>query len=130
MCMEALVDCKRGCWRRRELLAPYSSPERAAISSNLKDKEGYWTAAYTVSFVTAFNNRQVSRADAPRSYDDFLLPKWKGKMWFNEDDIEWYATMFEIMGKDEGHSIHAASRAAGSSFWKRAESRHRTSLCR
>ena len=78
-----------------------SSPERAAISNNLKDKEGYWTAAYTVSFVTAFNNRQVSRADAPRSYEDFLSPKWKGKMWLNEDDIEWYATMFEIMGKDK-----------------------------
>jgi iron(III) transport system substrate-binding protein len=86
---------------QKGLLASYSSPERAAISNNLKDKEGYWTAAYTVSFVTAFNNRQVSRADAPRSYDDFLLPRWKGKMWLNEDDIEWFATMFEIMGKDK-----------------------------
>ena len=23
-------------------------------------------------------------------------------MWLNEDDIEWYATMFEIMGKEKG----------------------------
>ena len=86
---------------QKKLLAPYSSPERATINSNLKDKEGYWTAAYTVSFVTAFNSRQVSRADAPRSYEDFLLPKWKGRMWLNEDDVEWYATMFEIMGKEK-----------------------------
>jgi iron(III) transport system substrate-binding protein len=83
-------------------LAPYASPERAAISNNLKDKEGYWTAAYTVSFVTAFDTRAIKRAEAPRGYDDFLSPKWKGKMWLNEDDIEWYATMFEIMGKERG----------------------------
>ena len=82
-------------------LASYISPERVAISNNLKDKEGYWTAAYTVSFVTAFSTRQVARAEAPRAHDDFLLPKWKGKMWLNEDDIEWYATMFEIMGKEK-----------------------------
>jgi len=82
-------------------LASYLSPERVTISNNLKDKEGYWTAAYTVSFVTAFSTRQVARADAPRAYDDFLSPKWKGKMWLNEDDIEWYATMFEIMGKEK-----------------------------
>lgn len=82
-------------------LAPYPSAERATISNNLKDKDGYWTAAYTVSFVTAFSTKEISRAEAPRSYDDFLLPKWKGKMWLNEDDIEWYATMFEIMGKDK-----------------------------
>lgn len=86
---------------QKGLLAQYSSAERAAISDNLKDKEGYWTAAYTVSFVTAFNSRQFPRSEAPRSYDDFLLPKWKGKMWLNEDDIEWYATMFEMMGKDK-----------------------------
>jgi iron(III) transport system substrate-binding protein len=82
-------------------LTSYSSPERATISNNLKDKDGYWTAAYTVSFVSAFHTRQVARAEAPRSYDDFLLPKWKGKMWLNEDDIEWYATMFEIMGNEK-----------------------------
>ena len=81
-------------------LTPYSSPERATISNNLKDKDGYWTAAYTVSFVSAFHARQVARAETPRAYEDFLLPKWKGKMWLNEDDIEWYATMFEIMGKE------------------------------
>ncbi len=82
-------------------LAPYPSPERSTISNNLKDKEGYWTAAYTVSFVTAFNTKQISRAEAPRAHDDFLLPKWRGKMWLNEDDIEWYATMVEILGKEK-----------------------------
>jgi iron(III) transport system substrate-binding protein len=55
-----------------------------------------------VSFVSAFHARQVARAEAPRAYEDFLSPKWKGKMWLNEDDIEWYATMFEIMGKEKG----------------------------
>lgn len=82
-------------------LAPYPSPERATISNNLKDKDGYWTASYTVSFVTAFNTKHISRAEAPHAHDDFLAAKWKGKMWLNEDDIEWYATMGEILGKEK-----------------------------
>jgi iron(III) transport system substrate-binding protein len=86
---------------QKGVLAAYNSPERTAINANLKDKEGYWTAAYTVSFVMAYNTRLVARSEAPRSYEDFTSPKWKGRMWLNEDDTEWYATMFEIMGRDK-----------------------------
>jgi hypothetical protein len=62
---------------QKGMLTAYNSPERSAIGNNLKDREGYWTAAYTVSFVTAYNTRHVPRAEAPRSYDDFTSPKWK-----------------------------------------------------
>ena len=45
---------------------------------------------------------RVARAEAPRAYEDFLLPKWKGKMWLNEDDIEWYATSVRDHGQGKG----------------------------
>lgn len=56
----------------------YQSPERAAYYDNLKDKQGYWTAYDYNMAVIAYNTRLVSAADAPKKYDDFLDPKWRG----------------------------------------------------
>ena len=44
----------------------------------------------------------VTWEDVPRSYEDLLLPKWKGKMGFRDDDYEWYATVLEFMGREKG----------------------------
>jgi iron(III) transport system substrate-binding protein len=87
---------------RKGLLTPYISPERKAVAEDLKDKEGYWTALYTQSYVVAYNTRQVPSRDAPRAYDDLLLPRWSGKMGLDEEDFEWYAALIDVMGKEKG----------------------------
>jgi iron(III) transport system substrate-binding protein len=90
---------------RKGLLMPYISPERKAVAEDLKDKEGRWTALYTQSYVVAYNTRDVSSRDAPRGYEDLLLPKWTGKMGLDEEDFEWYAALIDVMGKEKGTSF-------------------------
>jgi iron(III) transport system substrate-binding protein len=87
---------------QKGLLAPYISPERKAVAEDLKDRDGFWTALYTQSYVVAYNNKEVSAKDAPRVYDDLLLPKWNTKMGMDEEDFEWYVALIEVMGKDKG----------------------------
>jgi iron(III) transport system substrate-binding protein len=87
---------------QKGLLARYVSPERKAVGDDLKDREGYWTALYTQSYVVGYNTREVSSKDAPRVYEDLLLPKWTGKMAMDEEDFEWYAAIIEVMGKEKG----------------------------
>jgi iron(III) transport system substrate-binding protein len=87
---------------QKGLLARYISPERKAVADDLKDKEGYWTALYTQSYVVGYNTREVSPKDAPRIYDDLLLPRWTGKAGMDEEDFEWYAAIIEVMGKEKG----------------------------
>jgi iron(III) transport system substrate-binding protein len=94
--MQAWLLAKNG------FLSQYISAERAAVQNELQDRDGYWTAAYTNSYVTAYNLKQVPPQDVPRSYEDLLLPKWKGKMGFRDDDYEWYATVLEFMGREKG----------------------------
>ena len=72
---------------QKALLARYISPERKAVGDDLKDREGYWTALYTQSYVVAYNTREVSSKDGPRVYDDILSPKWTGKMGMDEEDF-------------------------------------------
>lgn len=89
----------------RKWLTRYASPERAAFPEQAKDRDGYWTTLYQTSHVYAYNTRQVNFKDAPRSYDDLLQPKWKGKIMMDEDEELWYASVLEILGKDKGQKF-------------------------
>jgi iron(III) transport system substrate-binding protein len=60
------------------VLEKYDSPERANVS--VKDEEGYWTGVRISNMIIAYNTDRVSEADAPKSYEDLLDPKWKGKI--------------------------------------------------
>ena len=61
------------------LLAPYASPERKMIPDDLKDKQGYWTSVYVNSIVLGYNTQLTKGQPLPRSYDDLLQPRWKGR---------------------------------------------------
>jgi iron(III) transport system substrate-binding protein len=86
---------------QRQLLLRYLSTERAAVDEGGKDKEGYWTALYSNTYATAYNNRHIALQDLPRSYQDLLTPKWKGKMALEDEAYEWLGSMIQIMGRDK-----------------------------
>jgi iron(III) transport system substrate-binding protein len=61
------------------VLAPYVSPERKVIPEDLKDDKGFWTSVYVNSIVLGYNKNLVKRENVPRTYDDLLDPRWKGR---------------------------------------------------
>ena len=61
------------------LLAPYASPERKSFPDDLKDKRGFWTSVYVNSVVFGYNKNLTKGQPLPRSYDDLLHPRWKGR---------------------------------------------------
>lgn len=63
----------------RKLLASYHSPEAKHIDKDLVDKEGFWTAYYVNPYGLGFNTNLVKKSDVPKTYEDLLDPKWKGK---------------------------------------------------
>src|SRR5215813_910137 len=71
------------------LLAPYLSPERKMIPEDLKDKKGFWTSVYVNSVVLGYNTNLVKGQPIPRTYNDLLQPRWKGRK-ISVDDT--YAT--------------------------------------
>jgi iron(III) transport system substrate-binding protein len=87
---------------QRGLLGKYLSPERAAYSDALKDKGGYWTAVYLNAMSMAYNTRMVKSDEVPKSYQDLLLPKWKGKLGMDLNKTEWYVAMLQLMGEEKG----------------------------
>ncbi len=66
------------------LLARYYSPEREAYIEALRDKNGYWNGMYLNALTMAYNTRMLKPEEVPTSYQELLLPKWKGKTGFVE----------------------------------------------
>jgi iron(III) transport system substrate-binding protein len=83
-------------------LQKYLSPEHAAFPREFKDPDGYWTSFYVDTRVVAFNPRLVARDQLPKSYDDLLLAKWKGKMGMDESEYIMFGSLLEIMGREKG----------------------------
>jgi len=85
------------------LLAAYASPEtRSGFPAGSVDPEGRWAAIYVRQYVIGYNTRSVPQAEAPKSWEDLLLPRWKEKFAMDEGDIEWYAAMLDYLGADKG----------------------------
>ena len=70
---EGVLDLKQ-----RQLITPYKSPEREMFGEDIKDKEGYWTGYYALATGLVFNTKAVKQEEVPKTYEDLLLPKWKG----------------------------------------------------
>jgi iron(III) transport system substrate-binding protein len=81
---------------------PYASPQREFFSGSNKDKEGYFTSLYAIPIVLGYNTNLVKRAEAPRSYEDLLHPKWKGNMFLDDEAYEWFAVLLKHFGREKG----------------------------
>jgi iron(III) transport system substrate-binding protein len=119
--------------KRSGVLARYISPSDALYPKNFKD-EGFWTTVYYNPYVAAYNTRLVAPRIVPKTYDDLLDPKWKGKMMMEGTKADWFAGMLQIMGQErglqymrqlakqepmlrEGHELLAQLVAAGEGFF-------------
>jgi ABC-type Fe3+ transport system substrate-binding protein len=67
------------------VVAPYQAPSAAHFPAVLKDPEGYWFGTNLYFLTVAYNTNLVKPAEAPRTWDDLLDPKWEGQMaWTSE----------------------------------------------
>jgi iron(III) transport system substrate-binding protein len=62
------------------LAQPMWSPELAAIPEARHDPHGLWMPTRMSYFGIAYNTKLVPPDQAPKTYEDLLDPKWKGRM--------------------------------------------------
>jgi iron(III) transport system substrate-binding protein len=89
-------------FRRRGIIAAYPSPEYKFVANDLKDKDGYWSAMYVNTIVLAYNTRMVKPAEAPKTYDDLLQTRWKGKKISNDtENFAWFDGLIKYWGREK-----------------------------
>ena len=71
------------------------------------DPAGYWTATYLAVAAPAVNTELVPAGQEPRSWDDLLAPKWKGKMAWSVSNSStsgagFVGTVLDAWGREKG----------------------------
>ena len=88
---------------REKVLQPVASPAYRDLVQGSVPAHREWAATLLSVWVQAYNTNLIKKADLPRSYQDLLDPKWKGKLGIEAKNQDWFASVVEIMGgKDAG----------------------------
>ncbi len=84
------------------LIAPYYSSQRRFFPDRDSEKEGYFAPDYIAPVVLGYNTNMVKRGEVPKTYEELLSPKWKGKMFLDDEDYDWFVVLLQHLGRDEG----------------------------
>jgi iron(III) transport system substrate-binding protein len=95
------VEFSMYIFHRSGILARYTPQANALYPKEFKE-EGFWTTVYYNAYVTGYNTRLAPARTLPKTYDDLLDPKWKGKLMMEGTKAEWFAGMLQILGQERG----------------------------
>ena len=83
------------------LIDSYLSPSREGIPKDFMDEKGYWTAHYHFVIALGVNTQQIKAAEAPKSYDELINPKWKGRLSLDPADQDLFGALLLHWGKEK-----------------------------
>jgi iron(III) transport system substrate-binding protein len=89
-------------FKKKGLLLKYDSPERKFFIKELKDADGHYTALYKQLHVLAYNTKLIRKEELPRTYEDLLDPKWKGKLALEDASYVWFVNLLKMKGESAG----------------------------
>ena len=88
------------------LLQPFHTPRLAKYEDDVKERAKgdavYYVGVRESHIGLGYNNKLIPRQETPKSYDDLLNPKWKGKMAIAGSDtgVRWVGYLSETKGKE------------------------------
>jgi iron(III) transport system substrate-binding protein len=91
------------------MLQRYVSPSTRHYDPMYRDPEGYWAGTLIYIATPAYNTRLVKPGEEPKSYDDLLDPKWRGKMAWSDSSstataIGFIGNILETRGEQAGRA--------------------------
>ncbi len=86
---------------REKILAPVNSPVHKDLLPGSVPAHKEWAATILSVWVQAYNTQAVKKSELPKTYQDLLDPKWKGKLGIEAKNDDWFATVVHLMGSEE-----------------------------
>jgi iron(III) transport system substrate-binding protein len=90
---------------REKILQLVKSPHHADLIAPALHPHGEWVGTRLNVFVQAYNTNAVKKEELPKTWDDLLQPKWKGKLGIEAEDSDWLAGMFAELGEAKGRQV-------------------------
>lgn len=87
---------------KEHLLQRVISPVQKDLIHDALPTHKEWTGMRVYVFAQSFNTQSVSIDELPKSFTDFLEPKWKGRLGIEIKQQEWFYTLVKSMGEEQG----------------------------
>jgi len=98
----ATVAAELETLHREKLLLAVKTPATDDLAPLAFRPHGEWVATRLNIFSAAYNTNLVKREEAPKTYEDLLHPRWKGRLAVEASDFDWFGTIVMKMGEDKG----------------------------
>jgi hypothetical protein len=92
--MEAMV--------REQVLQKVTTPVSKELIPQATFAHGQWISTRLSVFAAAYNTNIIKRADAPKTYEELLNPRFKGKLAVEAEDANWFMSVVLSMGEEKG----------------------------
>jgi iron(III) transport system substrate-binding protein len=87
---------------REKLLAEVRSPHIADLHPAALLPHREWIGDRLNLITSAYNTDLIKPAQLPKTYDDLLDPKWKGRLGIESDDSVWFGALITALGEARG----------------------------
>jgi iron(III) transport system substrate-binding protein len=87
---------------REKLLLSVKSPYANNMVNGAVGTNHEYVATFVDLELQAYNTKIVKKEDLPKTYQDLLDPKWKGKLGIEATDQEWFYNIMASMGEENG----------------------------
>jgi iron(III) transport system substrate-binding protein len=90
---------------REKILQEVKSPFLSDLIEPALLPHHEWVGTRLNIFAIAYNTGRVKKAELPKTYQDLLNPKWKGKLGIEAEDLDWFAGVVSDMGEAKGTKL-------------------------
>lgn len=87
---------------REKILHEMRSPHFSDLAPQAIRPHKAWVGTRLNLFVHAYNTNLVKKDELPKTYEDLLDPKWKGRLGIEAEDMDWFAMVIKDMGEGKG----------------------------
>ena len=87
---------------REKLLQPITSPLTKDLIPIAVPSHKNWATVFMNVTVHSYNTQLIKKEELPKSFNDLLDPKWKGKLGIESKAEEWYSKVVSVMGEEKG----------------------------
>ena len=87
---------------REKILVAVKSPYLSQLIPQALRPHGEWVGTRLNVFVQAYNTKLVKKEELPKTWDDLLHPRWKGRLGIEADDQDWLAGVVSELGEAKG----------------------------
>lgn len=87
---------------REKILQAIKSPNLVNIIPQALRPHGEWVGTRLNVFVQAYNTNLVKKEEVPKTWEDLLHPRWKGRLGIEADDQDWLSGVVGEIGEAKG----------------------------